>query len=175
MTRRRSAAGRSSQHRPRSVRMSPLLGRRLVLDATAVDALRSQRQTDLLRAAVLLAIAAADAGVTVPTSVRVEAAWDRRSSGWTGADRFAREDHLLDPTVADLAAGTHDPAPATTRRPSVADRHGAVAAHRQSARPGVSVVEVLTADVTDIRAVLDRLPTLERPIDVRRLEPHTTS
>jgi hypothetical protein len=34
---------------------------------------------------------------------------------------------------------------------------------------------VLTADVSDIRAVLDRLPALERPIDVRRLEPHTTS
>jgi len=44
---------------------------------------------------------------------------------------------------------------------------------RMSPLPGGRLV--LTADVSDIRAVLDRLPALERPIDVRRLEPHTTS
>jgi hypothetical protein len=151
-------------------RATPLPRRRLVLDATAAGALRSTERQDRHRAAVVLAIAAADAGTTVPTSVRVEVGWDRRSPAWSGADRLVPDDDALDAAAADLAASTLDPAPARSgRAPSVADRHVAVAAHRNASRGDVTVLDVLTSDAGDIRTVLDRLPPPERPIDVRAL------
>jgi hypothetical protein len=151
-------------------RATPLPRRRLVLDATAAGALRSTRRQDRHRAAVILAIAAADAGTTVPTSVRVEVGWDRRSPAWSGADRLVPHDDVLDTAAADLAASTLDPAPARSgRAPSVADRHVAVAAHRQGSRGDVTVVDVLSSDAGDVRAVLDRLPRADGQIDVRAL------
>lgn len=152
-------------------RATPLPRRRLVLDATAAGALRSTERQDRHRAAVVLAIAAADAGTTVPTSVRVEVGWDRRSPAWSGADRLVRHDDALDTAAADLAAATLDPAPVRSgRAPSVADRHVAVAAHRCASRGDVTVVDVLTSDAGDVRAMLDRLPPPEHPIDVRAVD-----
>lgn len=149
-------------------RTAPLPRRHLVLDATAAGALAATAPVDARRAAVLLAIAAADAGTTVPTSVRVEVAWDRRAPRWAGANRLVPDDDVLDRTSADLAAGTH-----AAGRIAVADRHVAVAAHRRAQRPDVTVVEVLTGDVADVRAVLDHLPPAtartRSPIDVRRV------
>jgi hypothetical protein len=134
-----------------------------VLDASAAGALRSTALHDQRRAAVVLAIAAADAGVSVPTSVRVEVAWDRRSAAWSSANRLVREDDELDARVADLAAAT-----AASPKPSVADRHVAVAAHLHAVAHGTGAVEVLTSDVTDVRSVLDALPHGPGAIDVRR-------
>lgn len=82
--------------------------------------------------------------VGVPTSVRVEAGWDRRNQAWALANRLGITDMALDQTVADVAAeirnglGTHI---------SVADAHlGAVA-------QGVdSEVTVITNDPEDITA-----------------------
>jgi hypothetical protein len=151
-------------------RATPLPRRRLVLDATAAGALRSTRRQDRHRAAVILAIAAADAGTTVPTSVRVEVGWDRRSPAWSGADRLVPHDDVLDTAAADLAASTLDPSRVRSgRAPSVADRHVAVAAHRQGSRGDVTVVDVLSSDAGDVRAVLDRLPRADGQIDVRAL------
>jgi hypothetical protein len=155
-----------------------MIRRGLVLDATAAGALRSTKHEDRHRAAVILAIAAADAGTVVPTSVRIEVGWDRRSPAWSGADRLVPHDDVLDTEVADLAAATLDRAPdpvadrgvhagGRSRGPSVADRHVAVAAHRQARRPEVTVVEVLTSDAADISAVLHRLPKGHSPIVVR--------
>ena len=130
-------------------RRTPLPHRRLVLDASAAGALRSTALRDQRRAAVLLAITAADSGVSVPTSVRVEVAWDRRSAAWSSANRLVREDDVLDARVA--------------------DRHVAVAAHLHAVAHGTGTVEVLTSDVTDVRSVLDALPRGPGAIDVRRL------
>ena len=152
-------------------RTAPLPRRHLVLDATAAGALAATEPVDARRAAVVLAIAAADAGTTVPTSVRVEVAWDRRASRWAGANRLVPDDDVLDRASADLAAGTH--AAGADGAAAVADRHVAVAAHRRAQRPGVTVVEVLTGDMADVRAVLDHLPPVTArahgPIDVRRV------
>lgn len=138
--------------------------RRVVLDATAADVLRSTAPRDERRAAVMTTIFSADGGAVVPTSVRVETGWDRRSPEWAGANRLVREDDVLDRATADLSAAARSAAgaPRTSRRaagPSVADRHVATAALRQAERSDIQVVEVLTGDYDDIRAVLDRLPT----------------
>ena len=155
---------------------TPLPSRRLVLDASAAEALRSTARHDQRRAAVVLAIAAADAGVSVPTSVRIEVAWDRRSAAWSNANRLARTDDELDASTADLAAATvSGPAPAgkpsgqPSSQPSVADRHVAVAAHLHAVIDGTVTVEVLTSDVTDVHSVLDALPGAPSPVDVRSL------
>lgn len=171
MTRR---GGRASTHRSRAASSSPLPHRRLVLDATAVDAFRSTRAEDRRRSEVLLAIAAADGGTTVPTSVRVETGWDRRAAAWSNANRLVPTDDALDAPAADLAAATRDPGAeaASGRAPSLADRHVAVAAHRATGPRGGGhrIIEVLTADVDDVRTVLDRLPPTTHPIEVRPLE-----
>lgn len=143
--------------------------RRVVLDATAADVLRSTAPRDERRAAVMTTIFSADGGAVVPTSVRVETGWDRRSPEWAGANRLVREDDVLDRATADLSAAARSAAgrsaagaPRTSRRaagPSVADRHVATAALRQAERPDIQVVEVLTGDCDDMRAVLDRLPS----------------
>jgi hypothetical protein len=174
--------GRRGRPSAAARRATPLPRRGLVLDATAAGALRSTQREDRHRAAAILAIAAADAGTVVPTSVRIEAGWDRRSPAWSGADRLVPRDDALDTEVADLATGTLDPtqAPAPdrgvdgsgrSRRPSVVDRHVAVAAHRQARRPDIAVVEVLTSDAQDIGTMLARLPTPEHPVDVHALGP----
>lgn len=184
---RRSQGGRSQRGRSRRRHVTPLPHRRLVLDATAAGALVSTEPHDARRAAVLLAIAAADAGVAVPTSVRVEVGWDRRDPAWSNANRLVGEDDVLDTATADTAAASMTaqrrlhPVDTDQRRasrsPSVVDGHVAVAAHRRAAaaartaggeEPGV--VEVLTADVAHVRSVLDVLPREPRtPVEVHRI------
>lgn len=155
--------------------------RRVVLDATAAGALRSDAPGDARRAVVMATILSANGGAVVPTSVRIETGWDRRSPEWAGANRLVRDDDVLDRVAADLGAAERSAAAQSTagaartsRRapsPSVADRHVATAALRQAERPDIQVVEVLTGDVDDIRAVLDRLatPPPSCRIDIQRV------
>mgnify|MGYP001557533594 CR=1 FL=1 len=122
--------------------------RRLVLDSGAAGALRSERPGDRRRAAVLAAIAAADGGVAVPTSVRVEVGWDRRDPRWAGANRLVRDDDALDRAAGDVAAALQ----ARLER-GIADAHVVATALRSDA----DVVEVLTSDPDDVGALLARV------------------
>lgn len=82
--------------------------------------------------------------VVVPTSVRVEAAWDRTAPSAAAVNRFPIRDHALDSTAADLAARIQR---ATST--GVADAHvGATVLGLSSAD-----VVVLTSDPVDIAAV----------------------
>lgn len=81
--------------------------------------------------------------VVVPTSVRVEAAWDRTAPSAAAINRFPVRDHALDSRTADLAARIQRATSA-----GVADAHvGATVLDLPSAD-----VVVLTSDPVDIAA-----------------------
>ncbi len=82
--------------------------------------------------------------VEVPTTVRVEAGWDRSAPTWALANRLRIADAVLDGTHADVAAGIRDEVAV-----SVTDAHLG-AAMRSTPRERVTVI---TSDPGDMRAV----------------------
>lgn len=124
--------------------------RAVVLDNEAVQALLDPAHRKHRRAlAVVEAVTARQtrrAGAVrliVPTSVRVEAGWDRRAGGSVAVNRLRADDAVLDRPAADLAAAIR-----TSLRVSVADAHlGAVLTDLAGA------VAVLTSDIDDVRRI----------------------
>ena len=120
--------------------------RHLVLDAEAASALLSSAPVSPKRAAVIAAIAAANGRRIVPTAVRGEAGWDRTHSAAANASRLVGLDDVLDRAGGDRVAQLRIAVPGA----SVVDAAVAVAAERAG---GADVVEVLTSDVADLRAL----------------------
>lgn len=124
---------------------------RLVLDNEAVQALRDPAHRKHRRALAfveaMVVRGRAGAAPVVPTAVRVEAAWDRRSTGAATINRLRVTDAVLDRAAADRAAAL-----VSALRVAVADAHlGAVVA----TTPGPCAV--LTSDVDDMRRVVAHL------------------
>lgn len=124
--------------------------RSIVLDNEAVQALTNPRSTKHRAVVAHLAGAAARrrrgrvVEAVVPTSVRVEAAWDRTAPSAAAINRFPVRDHILDSPAADVASQIQR---ATST--GVADAHiGATVRSLSSAE-----VVVLTSDPADIAAV----------------------
>ena len=122
----------------------------IILDNEAAQALadpahRKHRQA--LAYAQVVAIRkrrAADIETAVPTTVRVEAGWDRTSPAWTFPNRLRITDSPLDPTAASTAAAIR-----TQTSVSVADAHiGAVIYSAQATH-----ITVVTSDPADMRQV----------------------
>jgi predicted nucleic acid-binding protein len=84
--------------------------------------------------------------VAVPTTVRVEAGWDRTSSAWAFANRLPIADIPLEARQANTAAGIRE-----RTGVSVADAH--LGAAIQAAVAGN--VTVVTSDPRDIRRVAE--------------------
>lgn len=84
------------------------------------------------------------AEVVVPTTVRVEAAWDRTAPSAAAINRFPVRDHVLDPGSADVAARIQ-----LETSTGVADAHIGAAVRSLSS----SEVVVLTSDPDDIATV----------------------
>ena len=82
--------------------------------------------------------------IEVPTTVRVEAGWDRSAAAWAFANRLRIADVVLDTARADTAAAIRE-----DTRVSIADAHLG-AAIRSS---GAGQVTVLTSDPGDARVV----------------------
>lgn len=128
--------------------------RSVVLDNEAVSALLDPGHTKHRRMLARIEVAASRnlvrAGAVellVPTSVRVEAGWDRQAAGAAPVNRLRANDAPLDTATANQAA--------RLRRDlavSVADAHvGAVLA--AAAKP----VAVITSDVADLRRIAGHL------------------
>jgi predicted nucleic acid-binding protein len=82
--------------------------------------------------------------IQVPTTVRVEAGWDRTAASWAFANRLTIADVVLDAAQANTAASIRKRTQA-----SVADAHlGAVIRSNDAEQ-----VTVLTSDPADARAV----------------------
>lgn len=127
--------------------------RTVVLDSEAVDVLRDPNHTkhrgvlSHLEAAAVRRARGWTVALVVPTTVRVEAAWDRTAPQAAGINRFRARDDELDSQRADIAArlrGRHGV--------SVADAHLGAAAR---ARAEDNDVIVLTSDPDDVRRVVD--------------------
>jgi predicted nucleic acid-binding protein len=86
----------------------------------------------------------ADITISVPTTVRVEAGWDRTSASWAFANQLRISDEVLDAAQANTAAAIRD-----NDGVSVADAHlGAVIGAVPSGR-----ITVLTSDPSDMETV----------------------
>jgi hypothetical protein len=86
-----------------------------------------------------------DADVAVvPSTVRVEAGWDRTAPQWAVINRLGIVDHHLDRTSTDTAARLR-----AEHGVSPADAHIGAIAHE----PGDHQVVVITSDVDDITTV----------------------
>ncbi|MGH8905212.1 MAG: hypothetical protein ACRD0K_01515 [Egibacteraceae bacterium] len=130
--------------------MADWLLRHLVLDNEAARALLSTRAGDRRRAAVVEAITAANGRTVVPTAVRVEAGWRRRDPDAASANRLVHDDDPLDRASADRAVQLRLLVPTA----SVVDAAVAVTAERLCTGPAShAVVEVLTSDIRDLRAL----------------------
>lgn len=134
------------------------VGRHLVLDNQAASALLRGPQAE--RRQVIEALAAADGGSVVPSAVRVEAGWDRRSGPAASANRLVPDDATLDRHGADRAVELR----ASVAAASVVDTCVAVAAERAAARGGP--VEILTSDPGDMAALAAQL---EGRFEIHRL------
>lgn len=123
--------------------------RHLVLDNEAAFSLLSTRRSDAKRAKVVEAIAAANGQRSVPTAVRVEAGWDRTAPRAANANRLlgAGADRVLDSEAADRAVQLRR----LVLSASVVDATVVVAAETLGKAGGV--VEILTSDVPDVRAL----------------------
>lgn len=127
--------------------------RHLVLDNAAASALLSSRKRDPRRRAVLEALLAANGRRLVPTAVRSEAGWDRTKPQAADANRLlgARADVVLDGRVANRVVQLRASVPSA----SVVDATVATAA--EDAGGDGNLVEVLTSDVKDLRALAGHL------------------
>jgi hypothetical protein len=124
---------------------------RLVLGNEAVQALRDATHRKHRRALAFVEAVVSrgrgGAAPTVPTAVRVEAAWDRRAPGAAVINRLRVADVVLDGPGADRAAAL-----LAALRISVADAHlGAVVATIPAP------CAVLTSDVDDVRRIAAHL------------------
>jgi hypothetical protein len=124
----------------------------VVLDSEMVHALGAAQSSKHRRA---LALAEVKAGarpggvvLVVPSTVRVEAGWDRTRPRWAAINRLKITDHHLDQRSTDVAArlrADHDVSPA--------DAH--IGALVRGRTPGDDVV-VVTSDPADIAKVTQR-------------------
>lgn len=130
-----------------------LVLRHLVLDNAAVTALLSRKKRDPKRAGVVEAIAAANGRRLVPTATRGEAGWDRTRPQAADANRLlgADTDSLLDGVAANRIVQLRGAVP----RASVVD--GAVAVAAEVAGASGGIVEILTSDRKDFRALAGQL------------------
>ncbi|MGQ0575620.1 MAG: hypothetical protein ACT4RN_15670 [Pseudonocardia sp.] len=126
----------------------------VVLDNEAVQALLDVRHRKHRRVLAALEVVTSRpaAGtdlprVVVPTSVRVEAGWDRRARGAATINRLRVDDAALDAAVADGAARIR-----AALGLSVADAHIAAILER-----GPGPFAVLTSDVEDVRRIAAHL------------------
>ncbi len=123
----------------------------LVLDNEAVQALidashpKHALVTSHLAAIVTEGKRGRPAGVVVPTSVRVEAGWDRTNPASAAINRFRVADHPLDSRAANEATVIR-----TQARVSVVDAHVGVAVRHLGERAG-NHITVLTSDPDDMR------------------------
>lgn len=124
--------------------------RSVVLDNEAVHALidpdhrKHRRVLAAVEAATARALRrAGSARLVVPTAVRVEAGWDRRTPAAAAINRLRADDAPLDRPAADHAAAVR-----CALGVSVADAHLATVIAR-TAGP----VAVLTSHITDVRQI----------------------
>lgn len=135
--------------------------RALVLDNEAVQALRDERHPKHRQVLAHLAGVVGrrrrgrEVAVVVPTSVRVEAGWDRTRPAASAINRLRVADHTLDTGAANVAATITDELTV-----SVADAHVGAAVR---SLPHDEVV-VLTSDPDDIMRVAGDRPV--RPVRV---------
>ena len=126
--------------------------RLVVLDNEAVQALASPRHPKHRKALGYVEVVqrrkrnAATISLVTPTSVRVEAGWDRTSPVWAFLNRLRIIDVLLDAGSANTAAAIRERV-----QVSVADAH--IGATVQSA-PDADIT-VVTSDPEDIRRVTE--------------------
>ncbi|MGC8514377.1 MAG: hypothetical protein ACP5P1_15305 [Acidimicrobiales bacterium] len=130
----------------------------IVLDNEAVQALRSVEHPKHRMVLSYVQVVtqrkrrAVQVDIQVPTTVRVEAGWDRTAVSWAFANHLRITDVALDTAQANLAASTRE-----RTQTSAADAHlGAVI---RSSRAGH--ITVLTSDPRDARVVPG-----DRPITV---------
>ena len=126
--------------------------RLVLLDNEAVQALadpahRKHRHVlDELRIVASRTTRGVRIGVAVPTTVRVEAGWDRASSAWALVNRLRIADVPLSAEHADAAAGIRK-----RTGVSVADAHLGSAIRNAAQRH----VTVITSDPRDMRVVAE--------------------
>jgi hypothetical protein len=138
-------------------------GGQVVLDNEAVQALLDPTHPKHRRVLAVVEAVVARAQrrpgtvrLNVPTTVRVEAGWDRRDPDAAPINRLRITDHPLDATRADKAAALH-----TRLGISVTDAHlGAVLTDL----PGTHAV--VTSDVRDLKRIAAHLGT---PTNIIRL------
>lgn len=121
--------------------------RHLVLDNEAAQALLSPARRHPARAAVIEAVAAANGRRLVPTAVRAEAGWRRRDARAADANRLIPDDHVLARDTADRLVELRR----AVTSASIIDAAVAVAA--EDLGSGDTVVEILTSDLPDLRAL----------------------
>lgn len=125
--------------------------RHVVLDNEAAQALLYGQPGDPKRVKATRTLSSARGQRVVPTAVRVEAGWRRRDPEAAQANQHVPNDDVLDRAGADRAVQLRAAVP----RASVVDAAVAVAAERLG-RDG-NVVEVLTSDSNDMRALAQHL------------------
>lgn len=130
--------------------------RTVVLDNEAVQALRSTGHAKHAQVIAHLQVVAQrkrramPLDVVVPTAVRVEAGWDRRSPTAALINHLRISDMPLGSTSADLAADL-----VARLDVSVADAHIGATVHAVADR---GVVAIVTSDPDDMAAVSDPVP-----------------
>lgn len=134
--------------------------RRMLLDNEAVVALSGSSHDSHRRVLALMQVAAGRKArhqridVIVPTTVRVEAGWDRTAPTWALVNRLRIADAPLDADNANVAAAIR-----TRTGVSVTDAHLGAAMHAHAE----DATTVVTSDPEDMRVVADPLrPTIVR-------------
>lgn len=128
------------------------MNRTVLLDNEAVQALgdpahrKHRRVLDELDIASRRIVRGIPVRVGVPTTVRVEAGWDRTSSAWAFANRLLIADIPLGPEHADVAA-------AIRKRTGVSVAYAHLGAAIQTAP--TEKVTVVTSDPSDTRRVAE--------------------
>jgi hypothetical protein len=122
----------------------------VILDNEAVQALASPAHRKHRQALAYVQVIAsrkrraADIHAVVPTTVRVEAGWDRTSPAWAFPNRLRITDSPLDPATASTAAAIR-----AQTHVSVADAHiGAIIGAAQA-----TTITVVTSDPADMRRI----------------------